>query len=57
MPQSDGRFESFQDGLRVGHEIGRALDLVYAAGFFIGFLWGAVSGAKAEQTHAFPKAA
>ncbi len=57
MPQSTDGFENFRNGLAAGHAAGREEDLLYAFGFVIGFLWGAIFSPRAAQKPAFQRAA
>jgi len=43
MRRSGEPFESFREGLAAGHDAGRSHDLLYAAGFLVGFVWGAIA--------------
>ncbi len=57
MPVRDDHLQNFEDGLRAGHEAGRDLDLVYAAGFLVGFVWGALFNPQVRETQELPRAA
>jgi hypothetical protein len=35
--------------MAAGNTAGREMDLLYAAGFVVGFLWGAIFAEKAER--------
>ncbi len=49
MAKSGEAFESFREGLTAGHEAGRTEDLLYAFGFVVGFIWGAVLDARRDR--------
>lgn len=58
MRRSGEPLESFREGLTAGHEAGRSHDLLYAAGFLVGFLWGAIAEPRRRaQGESFERAA
>jgi hypothetical protein len=46
MTKTGSAFESFHEGITAGHDAGRSQDLLYAFGFLVGFVWGALENAK-----------
>ena len=57
MRNDPDRFEDFHTGLRAGHDAGQTRNLLYLAGFLIGFAWGALAGPGREQLKAVPREA
>ncbi len=53
MPRGTDRFEEFHEGLNAGFEAGQSRDLLYAAGFLAGFLWGAWAGLRQSRRREF----
>ncbi len=57
MDRPNDGFEDFREGMAAGHAAARDGNLLYAAGFVIGFLWGAIFGAESTGRNAFEHAA
>jgi hypothetical protein len=43
MAGTEDAFVRFRDGMTAGHEAARSHDLLFAAGWLIGFVWGAIA--------------
>jgi hypothetical protein len=56
MTKTGRAFESFHEGITAGHDAGRSRDLLYAFGFLVGFVWGALENAKPAEPRAVGRA-
>ncbi len=56
MARSGESFESFHEGLNAGHEAGKTQDVLYAFGFVVGFIWGALASARRVEPRVFERA-
>jgi hypothetical protein len=43
MARNEDAFVSFRDGMNAGHEAAMSQDILYAAGWLVGFIWGAIA--------------
>lgn len=57
MARDSVQFQSFHQGMTAGHEAGRTKDVLYAVGFLIGFMWGAVENAGRREQRTFDRVA
>jgi hypothetical protein len=55
MLRSEDRFEEFRDGMNAGYNAWQKHDLLYAAGFLVGFVWGALSGLGEKAREEFDR--
>ena len=57
MARDSVQFESFHEGMTAGHEAGRTRDVLYAVGFLVGFVWGALESARRREHRTFDRVA
>jgi hypothetical protein len=57
MDRQRDAFEEFREGMAAGHEAARDGNLLYAAGFLIGFVWGALFEPRTAQRRSFEQVA